>query len=74
MGGINPVPSFSQICQKNLEIPKVAVGEKSPSSLLPSGLRLYVLVFFRCTAAAIAGKKAKPNLAPQALLENGSMI
>ena len=55
--------------KKNLEFPKNAVGEKRPSSLLLSGLRFYVLGTFGCTAAAAAGKKAKPNLAPQAVVE-----
>ena len=69
MGGTNPIPSYLQICQKNLEFPKVAVSKKRPSSLLLSGLRFYVLGTFGCTRAAIAGKKAKPNLAPQAMVE-----
>ena len=55
--------------KKNLEFPKVAVGEKRPSSLMLSGLRFYVLGTFGFTAAAVAGKKAKPNLAPQAMVE-----
>ena len=41
--GANPIPSYLQICLKNLDFPKVAVGEKRPSSLLLSGLRFYVL-------------------------------
>ena len=32
-------------------------------------MQFYLLGFFRCTAAAVAGKKAKPNLAPQAMVE-----
>ena len=74
LGRTNPTPSYLQICQKNLEFPKVAVGEKRPFSLLLSGLRFYVLDASGCTAVAVAGKKAKPNLAPQAMVENGSMI
>ena len=54
---------------KSLEFQKVAVVEKRPSSLLLSGLRFFVLGLFGCTAAAGAGKKAKPNLAPQAMVE-----
>ena len=69
MGETNPIPSCLQICQKNLDFPKVAVGEKRPSNLLLSGLRFYVLGTFGCTAAAIAGKKAKLNLVPQAIVE-----
>ena len=34
-----------------------------------SGLRFYVLGVFGCTAAAVVGKKAKPSLAPQAMVE-----
>ena len=69
MGGTNPTPSYLQICQKNLEFPKVAVGEKLPFSLLLYGLRFYVLGASGCTAVAVARKKAKPNLAPQAMVE-----
>ena len=69
LGGTNPILSFLQICQKNLEFPKVAVGEKRPFSLLLSGLQVYVLGTFGCTAAAVAGKKAKPNLAPHAMVK-----
>ena len=79
MGGTNSIPSYLQMCQKSLKFPKVAGGEKRPSSLLLSGLRfyllrVYVLGIFGCTAAAIVGKKAKSNLATQAMVENGSMI
>ena len=69
LGGTNPIPSYLQICQKSIEFPKVAVGENRSSSLLLCGLRFYVLGTFGCTAAAVAGKKAKPNLAPQAMVE-----
>ena len=69
MVGTNPIPSYLPLCQKSLEFPKIAVGEKRPSSLLLSGLRFHVLGTFRCTAAAVAGKKAKPNLTPQAMVE-----
>ena len=69
MGGTNPIPSYLQICQKSLEFPKVAVGEKHASSLRLSALRFYVLGAFGCTSAAVAGKKAKPNLASQAMVE-----
>ena len=69
LGGTNPIPWYLQICQKSLEFQKVAVVEKRPSSLLLSGLRFFVLGLFGCTAAAGAGKKAKPNLAPQAMVE-----
>ena len=69
MGGTNPILLYLQICQKNLELPKIAVGENRQSSLLLSGLRFYVLDTFGCTGAAVAGKKAKPNLAPQAMME-----
>ena len=54
---------------KKSRISEVAVGDKRPSSLLLFGLRFYVLGTFGCTAAADAGKKAKPNLAPQTLVE-----
>ena len=54
---------------KNLEFPKIAVCEKRSSSLLLSGLRSHVLGTFGCTAAAVAAKKAKLNLAPQAMVE-----
>ena len=73
LGGTNPIQSYLQICQKNLEFPKVAAGEMRPSSLLLSGLRFYVLGSFGFTAAAVAGKKVKSNLAPQAMVENRSM-
>ena len=52
-----------------MEFPKVAIGIKRLSSLPLSGLRFYVLGTFGCTAAAVAGKKSKPNLAPQAMVE-----
>ena len=74
LGGTNPILLYLQICQKNLELPKLAVGENRQSSLLLSGLRFYVLDTFGCTGAAVAGKKANPNLAPQAMMENGSMV
>ena len=69
MGGTNPIPSSLQISQKSLEFPKVAVSEKNSSSLLLSGLQFYVLGALGCTMAAVVGKEAKPNLAPQAIAE-----
>ena len=54
---------------KDLEFPKDAVDEKRPSSLLLLGLRFYVLGIFGFTAAAVAGNKTEPNLAPQGMLE-----
>ena len=69
MGGTNPIPSYLQICQKCLEFPKFAIGEKRPFSLLLCGLQFYVMGNFGCPAAAFAGNKVKPNLAPQALVE-----
>ena len=74
LGGTNPIPSYLQMCQKNLDFPKVAVGENLPSSLLLSGLRFYVFGSFGCTLAAVAGNKAKPNLAPQTYGGKWSMI
>ena len=62
LGGTNPILSYLQISQKSLEFPKIAVGEKRPSSLLLSGLRFYVLGTFGCLAAAVAGKKTISNL------------
>ena len=38
LGGTNPIPSYLQLCQKNLEFLKNPVVEKRPSSLLLSGL------------------------------------
>ena len=67
--GTNPIPLYLQVCQKSLEFLKFAVGEKRPSSPLLSGLRFYVLGTFGCTAAAVAGKKAKPSLAPKAMVK-----
>ena len=55
--------------RKKLEVRKVAAAEKRPSSLLLFGLRFYVLGALGCTAAAVAGKKADPNLAPQAMVK-----
>ena len=69
LGGTNPIPSYIEICQKILEFHKIAVGGKSLSSLLLSGLRFFVLGTFGCTAEAVAGKKAKRNLAPQTMVE-----
>ena len=69
MGGTNSIPSYLQICQKSLKFPKAAVREKRPSILLLSGLRFHVLGTFGCTATAVEGKKAKPNHAPQAMVE-----
>ena len=66
--GSNPFV-FTNIIQKNLDFPKVAVGEKRPSNLLLSGLRFDVLGTFGCTAAAVAGKRAKLNLVSQAIVE-----
>ena len=63
------MPPYLKICQKSLVFPKLAVGEKRQSSLLLSRLQFYVLGTFGCTAAAVAGKKTKPNLAPQAMVE-----
>ena len=44
LGGTNPIPSYLQKCQKNLEFPKVSVSKKRLSRLLLSGLRFYVWV------------------------------
>ena len=63
LGGNNPIPSYLQTCQKNLEIPKIAVGEKRPSSLMLSVLQFYELGTFRCTEAAVAGKKTESSTA-----------
>ena len=43
---------------KNLEFPKVAVGEKRPSSLLVSGLRFHVLGTF----GSSCGKEQRQEL------------
>ena len=59
---------FTNIIQTNLDFPKVAVGEKRPSNLLLSGLRFDVLGTFGCTAAGVAGKRAKLNLVSQAIV------
>ena len=75
LGGTNPIPSYLQICHKDLEFPKISVGEMRPSSLLLFGLQFfYVLGTFGCTAAEVVGKKTETNLASQAMVENGSLI
>ena len=74
LGGTNPIPSCLQKCQKNLEFPKVAVAVKRPFSLLLSGLQFYMLGTFGYTAAAVAGKKAKSDLAPQAMVKKWEVL
>ena len=46
-------------------------GEKRSSSLLLFDLRFYMLGTFGRRAAAVEGKRTEPNLAPQAVVENG---
>ena len=58
-----------QICRRNLDFLKIAVGEKRPSSQLLFWFVVLSVEYFRMYSGSSCGKENRTELAPHAMVE-----